>query len=77
VAVSLFLLMVVAIFAGLIHHVGAMAFGTPPESVDRSPEAVSPLTGMLLLAAVMLLLGVFVPASLNGLLERAMEITLG
>jgi hydrogenase-4 component F len=77
VAVSLFLLMVVVIFAGLIHHVGAMAFGKPPETVDRSPEAVAPLTGMLLLAAVMLLLGVFMPGGLNGLLERATEITLG
>jgi hydrogenase-4 component F len=76
-AVALFLLMTVVIFAGLIHHVGSMAFGTAPERVDRSPEAPTMLAGMLLLGALMLLLGVTIPPSLHGLLERATEIILG
>jgi len=76
-AVALFLLMVVVIFAGLIHHVGSMAFGTAPEKVDRSPEAVPVLAGMLLLGTLMLLLGVTIPPSLHVLLERATVIILG
>jgi len=76
-AVGLFLLMVVVIFAGLIHHVGSMAFGVAPARVDRSPESMAGVAGMLLLAVVMLLLGIWIPPSLHGLLERATEIVLG
>jgi hydrogenase-4 component F len=76
-AVALFLLMVVVIFAGLIHHAGSMAFGTAPAGADRSRARIAPLAGMLLLGAVMLLLGVFIPPGLHGLLERATEIILG
>ena len=71
--VGVFLLMVVIIFAGLIHHVGQVVYGAPPETVDRRPEARLPLIGMLLLAAVMLLLGLYMPAGLDGLLTRAAE----
>jgi len=54
-----------------------MAFGTAPERVDRSPESVTMLAGMLLLGTVMLLLGVTIPPSLHVLLERATVIILG
>ena len=76
-SLSLIVIKVVVIFAGLIHHVGSMAFGTAPERVDRSPEAVTMLAGMLLLGTVMLLLGVTIPPSLHVLLERATVIILG
>ena len=77
VAVAVFLVMVVIIFAGLIHHVGQMAFGVADETADRGPEARMSLFGMLLLAAVMVLLGVYLPPSLNRVLLRATEIILG
>jgi hydrogenase-4 component F len=76
-AVAIFLAMVVIIFAGLLHHVGAMAFGKPTEAAGREPEAWSPLLGMLLLAAIMILLGLTIPASFDGLLRRATEIVVG
>ncbi|HVO11501.1 MAG TPA: hydrogenase 4 subunit F [Vicinamibacteria bacterium] len=76
-AVGVFLLMVAVIFAGLVHHAGAMAFGAAPAGADRSPSRLSPLVGMALLGAVMLLLGVFIPPGLDGLLRRATEIVLG
>ena len=75
--VGVFLAMVVIIFAGLIHHVGQMAFGVAGGSADRGREAPSPLLGMLLLAAAMVLLGVFIPAHLDRVLARATEIVLG
>jgi hydrogenase-4 component F len=77
VLVAIFLLMVVIIFAGLILHVGQMAFGTAEGTVDREREARSPLLGMLLLSSVMVLLGLSIPAPLDRLLARATEIVLG
>ncbi|HSQ05171.1 MAG TPA: hydrogenase 4 subunit F [Burkholderiales bacterium] len=77
VAIAIFLAMVVIIFAGLLHHAGAMAFGKPAAEATHEPEAWSPLLGMLLLAAVMILLGVTLPASVDGLLGRATESVVG
>jgi hydrogenase-4 component F len=76
-AVAIFLAMVVIIFAGLLHHVGAMAFGKPTDAAGREPELWSPLLGMMLLAAIMILLGLTIPASFDGLLRRATEIVIG
>ena len=77
VAIAIFLAMVVVIFAGLLHHVGAMVFGEPTAAASREPEAWSPLLGMMLLAAIMILLGLTIPASFDGLLRRATEIVVG
>lgn len=77
VAIAIFLSMVVVILAGLLHHVGAMAFGPPTAAAGREPEAWSPLLGMVLLAAIMILLGVTLPPSVDGLLRRATEIVVG
>ena len=77
VAITIFLTMVVVIFAGLLHHVGAMAFGEPTAAANREPEAWSPLLGMMLLAAIMILLGLTIPAGFDGLLRRATEIVVG
>jgi hypothetical protein len=77
VAVAVFLVMVVVIFAGLIHHVGQMVLGVADKTADREPEARLLLSGVLLLAAVMVLLGLYMPASLNRVLMRATEIILG
>jgi hydrogenase-4 component F len=65
VAIAIFLAMVVVIFAGLLHHVGAMAFGRPTAAAGREPEAASPLIAMLLLAAIMVLLGLTIPAGVD------------
>jgi len=77
VAIAIFLAMVVIIFAGLLHHVGAMAFGEPTAAAGREPEAWSPLLGMMLLAAIMVLLGLSIPAAFDALLQRATEVVVG
>ena len=77
VAVAVFLLMVVIIFAGLIHHAGQMVFGVAPEGLARGHERRWPLVGMLLLTSVMILLGIYMPASVNRMLESATEVVLG
>src|SRR6266568_6044031 len=73
-AIAIFLVMVVVIFAGLLHHIGAMAFGEPTAAASREPEAWSPILGMMLLAAIIVLLGLTIPASFDGVLQRATEI---
>lgn len=77
VAIAIFLLMVVIIFAGLLHHVGAMVFGKPTAAATRGAEAWSPLIGMVLLAAFMVLFGMTIPSSFDGILKRATEVVLG
>jgi hydrogenase-4 component F len=77
IAVAIFLTMVVVIFAGLLHHAGSMAFGRPPATADREREAWSPLLGMMLLAAIMVLTGLTIPPRFDELLRRATEIVLG
>jgi hydrogenase-4 component F len=77
VLVGMFLVMVVVIFAGLIHHAGRMVLGEPESATPRGGESVPAIAAMALLAAVMLLLGVSVPLPLHRLLERAAEIALG
>jgi hydrogenase-4 component F len=74
VAVAIFLSMIVVIFAGLLHHVGGMTFGRPTTEASREREAWSPLLGMALLAAIMITLGLGIPASIDEPLRRATEI---
>jgi hydrogenase-4 component F len=76
-AIAIFLAMVVIIFAGLLHHAGAMVFGEPTAAASREPEPWSPLLAMILLAAIVVLLGLTIPASFDGLLRRATEIVVG
>jgi len=71
VPVAIFLAMVVIIFAGLIHHVGQMAFGSAGEGAERGREALTPLLAMFLLAAVMVLLGLWIPVRLDEVLSAA------
>ena len=75
--VGVFLAMVAVIFAGLIHHVGQMVFGVADARADSRPEARVPLLGLLLLAGIMVLLGVYMPAGLEGILVRATESIVG
>jgi hydrogenase-4 component F len=76
-AIAIFLVMVVAIFAGLIHHAGKMAFGEPDQAVPRKGEPASGVLAMSVLVAVMLVLGLTIPSALNNILTRAAEVTLG
>jgi len=76
-AIAVFLVMVIAIFAGLIHHAGKMAFGEPERPVPEKGEPVSGILAMTVLAGVMLVLGLTVPSALNGALTMAAEVTLG
>jgi hydrogenase-4 component F len=76
-AIAIFLVMVIVIFAGLIHHAGKMAFGEPGPDVPRNGEPASGVLAMSVLVVAMVLLGLTIPAELNNILTRAVEVTLG
>jgi hydrogenase-4 component F len=77
VILALLLVSVVVIFAGLVHHVGQVAYGVPGPEADRGQERWTCLLGAAILVAVMVLLGVTIPAEIDRVLTRATEITLG
>ncbi len=77
VVVAAFLVLTVVIFAGLIRHAGQMVFGTPGNTVGRRPESPLRAAGLVVLVAAMVLLGVYMPAHLDGVLTRATEIVVG
>jgi len=77
VVVALLLLAMLAIFAGLVHQAGRMAYGEPPAGVVRRGSPATMLAAMLLLAALILMLGVFMPAGLDRMLTSAVEVVLG
>jgi hydrogenase-4 component F len=77
VVVAVFLVMVVIIFAGLIHHVGQMAFGTAEGQVERGREPLSPILALVVLAVVMVLFGVWIPMNPDRVLSAATEIVVG
>ncbi len=77
VAIAVLLTMFVIIFAGLIHHIGLLVFGSPGATADRGKESAGAIFGMLLLASVMVALGVTMPPSFDRVLSHATEIILG
>ncbi len=77
VPVAVFLAMVVIIFAGLIHHVGQMVFGTAEANVERGREPLTPIVALVLLAVVMVLFGVWIPVNPDRVLSAATEIVVG
>ncbi|HTM20264.1 MAG TPA: hydrogenase 4 subunit F [Kofleriaceae bacterium] len=75
--VALMLAAMVAIFAGLVHQAGRMAYGDAPAGAARHGVPRTSLAAMLLLAAVVVLLGLFLPPVVDRMLARATEVVLG
>jgi hydrogenase-4 component F len=73
-AAGVFLASVAVIFGGLVHHVGAMAFGKPGRRLaERAAVGESrwSAAAMLILAVPMIVFGLSIPSGLDGLLARA------
>jgi hydrogenase-4 component F len=79
IAIVLFVGSVTLIFGGLVRHLGRMLLGDPP--VPHVPEAPRRVVPLLLLFAVVVLLGVFVPdagpVNLRRLLDDSVTIVCG
>lgn len=68
------LLLMAVIFIGMGTTVFAVAQGTPPETLPpRRPEGALNLAPLFVLLAAVLMLGVWIPSPLRGLLEEAVH----
>ena len=68
-AAGLFVLGVVTIFVGFLLHMSKMNLGAPPETAPRAPECPWKLGAMLLVAAVILAFGFWLPGPLFDLVQ--------
>jgi len=71
---SIFVGCVVTIFAGFLYHIGQLNLGSPPRGVPPSESDWWRLGPMLLLAALVLLLGFWLPSPLYRLIQQAGQI---
>jgi len=71
---SIFVGCVVTIFAGFLYHIGQLNLGSPPRGVAPSESDWWRLGPMLLLAALVLLLGFWLPSPLYRLIQQAGQI---
>ncbi len=71
---SLILLFIVAAFAGFVHHLNQMAFGTPKDHLPSGEENPSGLLPLAILLVLVLLLGVYIPGPLHELLQQAAKV---
>jgi hydrogenase-4 component F len=74
---SIFVGCVVTIFAGFLYHVGHLALGAPRIGMNRTAESWWRLLPMLLIAALTLLFGFWLPSPLLRLIQQAGQIVGG
>lgn len=74
---SLFVGCVVAIFAGFLYHIGHLVLGAPRIDTSRIAESWWRLLPMLLIGALTLLLGLWLPAPMLQLIQQAGQIVGG
>ena len=72
----LFIVFATIIFGGVLHHFGGMAFGKPAPASGMKEDKMSSLV-ILIMAAVMLMLGLYVPSFLDGMLQSSAKIIMG
>jgi hydrogenase-4 component F len=74
---SIFVGCVVTIFAGFLYHISRLVLGAPQPEASRNAESWWRLLPMLLIVALTLLLGFWVPAPLLQLIRQAGQIVEG
>lgn len=73
---ALFIGFATIIFGGVLHHFGSMAFGkseSPHSDKERMPVSIV----LVVMAAVMLLCGLYIPSFLGDLLNNSVKVILG
>ena len=74
---SLFVGCIVTIFAGFLYHISGLVLGAPRPGISRTGESWWRLLPMLLIAALTLLLGFWLPSPLLHLIQQASQIVEG
>jgi hydrogenase-4 component F len=73
---AFFILFATIIFGGVLHHFGSMAFGKP-ESTTGGKEGKTVSAVLILMAVIMLVCGLYIPAFLGDLLDKSVRIITG
>ncbi|MFQ5712851.1 MAG: hydrogenase 4 subunit F [Candidatus Scalinduaceae bacterium] len=78
---SLFILFATIIFGGVLHHFGSMAFGKPRIDIDHKQEKKGgnkmSLIVIVAMASIMLVLGLYIPGFLDGMLNNSVKVITG
>lgn len=74
---GLTLLLLAAIFAGLMHYCLKMTFGNPTQKIRRSKISPSALTAVGLSICLIVIGGLYLPSSINLILTQAANIIIG
>jgi hydrogenase-4 component F len=61
------------VFAGMLRSVNQMLYGSPPETMARGDALTWPLTPLIVNFALLLTLGLTLPAALVGALDQALK----
>ena len=80
VTFALFILFAAIVFAGIFYHFGNMAFGKPGTDIEKGEEKSEykkSLMAIIALAAIMLVLGLYIPGFLDGMLNSSVKIITG
>ncbi len=73
---ALFIIFAAIIFGGILHHFGAMAFGNC-EGAETGKERKPVSAVLVVMAAVMLLGGLYIPVVLGNMLQNSVKVILG
>ncbi|ODS34217.1 MAG: NADH dehydrogenase subunit F [Candidatus Scalindua rubra] len=79
VTFSLFIVFATIIFGGILHHFGSMAFGAPSTDSEKEKknENKMSLFPIIILVVTMLVLGIYIPGFLDGMLNSSVKIITG
>lgn len=73
----IFLVSLVAIFAGILRHTTAMAFNLPPQGVEKGEIGSLSVLACILLLVPIILLGVYIPDFLDNIFNQSVSIITG
>ena len=80
VTFALFILFATVVFGGIFYHFGNMAFGKPGTDIEKGEEKREykmSLMAIVVLAVLMLVLGLYIPGFLDGMLNSSVKIITG
>lgn len=79
VTFSLFIVFATIIFGGILHHFGSMAFGAPSTDSEKEQKTENKMSliPIIILAVTMLVLGLYIPGFLDGMLNSSVKIITG
>jgi len=73
---AIFILFATIIFGGVLHHFGGMSFGKPTIGHNKQEKKMSRLI-IMVMAVIMLILGLYIPAFLDKMLSGSVKVILG